>query len=138
MPCASAPAYSLFSILYLSGSGIGNRNTAAERGTNFAYTANALNQYTNILSGIAPFSPTYDLDGNQTLIRTSTDTWRVTYNGENRPVTWSSGVTNIVMSYDRFPRRIEALTYDNYLPLAPPDPPNPLSPWPPAIPWLLV
>ena len=28
---------------------IGNRNTAAERGTNFMYSANAMNQYTNIL-----------------------------------------------------------------------------------------
>ena len=44
---------------------IGNRNTAAERGTNFAYTANALNQYTGILGGLAPFSPEYDLDGNR-------------------------------------------------------------------------
>ena len=35
---------------------IGNRDTAAERGTNFASAANALNQYTNILSGLAPFS----------------------------------------------------------------------------------
>ena len=30
----------------------------------------------------------YDLDGNQTLVATKTGTWRVTYNGENRPVLW--------------------------------------------------
>ena len=34
------------------------------------------------------FSSEYD-DGNQTLIRTSTGDWSVTYNVENRPVSWT-------------------------------------------------
>lgn len=44
---------------------IGNRDTAAERGTNFAYTANVLNQYTNILCASASlrFISEFDLDG---------------------------------------------------------------------------
>ena len=35
------------------------------------------------------FNPEFDDDGNQTLIRTATGTWRVTYNSENRPVLWT-------------------------------------------------
>ena len=51
--------------------------------------------------------PTYDPDGNQTLIRTSTGDWTVSYNGENRPVNWTCGATNIVMRFDRMGRRVE-------------------------------
>ena len=87
-----------------------------------------MNCPTNILSGLAPFSPEFDLDGNQTLIRTSTGTWRVTYNGENRPVAWSNGTTVVTMAYDRMGRRVvcdmsvsgslaesKRFAYDNYL-----------------------
>ena len=49
----------------------------------------------------------YDLDGNQTLVATKTGTWRVTYNGENRPVRWTrinAADTNdqmaVLMSFD--------------------------------------
>ena len=44
---------------------------------------------------------------NQTLIQTSTGVWSVTYNGENRPVNWYCGATNIVMKFDRMGRRVE-------------------------------
>ena len=74
---------------------IGNRLSATELAAGGSqlvatdYTANSLNQYTSI-SNSAPsagdFTPQYDLDGNQTLIKTSTGVWAVTYNGENRPV----------------------------------------------------
>ena len=86
---------------------IGNRLSSLDLGTNRTYTANALNQYTNIVEGAGGFLPEFDLDGNQTLIKTSTGVWQVTYNGENRPVLWECGATNIVMSFDRMGRRVE-------------------------------
>ena len=82
----------------------------------------------------------YDLDGNQTLVATKTGTWRVTYNGENRPVLWervaadsntltSNTQTRVSMSFDHQGRRrmylevsadgstnrLDHFTYDNYL-----------------------
>ena len=85
----------------------------------------------------------YDLDGNQTLVTTKTGTWRVKYNGENRPVRWErlnsstpSSITPnsntpslITMSFDHQGRRrlyletavdgstnhLDRFTYDNYL-----------------------
>ena len=52
----------------------------------------------------------YDDDGNQTLVATKTGTWRVTYNGENRPVTWTrinaadtNDQTTVLMSRARVP-----------------------------------
>ena len=92
---------------------IGNRITSLDLGTNHTYTANSLNQYTQIsnlcdsASLREEFIPVFDLDGNQTLIKTATGVWQVTYNGENRPVMWSNGLTNIVMSFDRMGRRVE-------------------------------
>ena len=46
---------------------------------------------------------------NQTRVQTSTGIWQVQYNGENRPISWSCGATNIVMSFDRMGRRVEYL-----------------------------
>ena len=98
---------------------IGNRITAEGK----TYTANSLNQYT----AIDDFTPQYDADGNQTLIKTSTGIWQVTYNAENRPIRWQSGDTVITMAFDRMGRRVEMRTqsadsdllqrfvYDNYL-----------------------
>ncbi|MBR1990792.1 MAG: hypothetical protein IJ986_00770, partial [Bacteroidales bacterium] len=83
----------------------------------------------------------YDLDGNQTLVTTKTGTWRVTYNGENRPVRWerlNSSTPNsntpslITMTFDHQGRRrsyietsavgttnrLDRFTYDNYLCIA--------------------
>ena len=85
----------------------------------------------------------YDLDGNQTLVATKTGTWRVTYNGENRPVLWervatdsntltSNTQTRVSMSFDHQGRRrmyleaaadgstnrLDRFTYDNYLCIA--------------------
>jgi len=82
---------------------IGNRESSSERGTNSVYTANNLNQYT----AVDDFTPQFDDDGNQTLIKTATGIWAVTYNGENRPVQWSNGETNITMKFDRMGRRVE-------------------------------
>ena len=91
---------------------IGNRITSTDLGTNRTYTANFLNQYTlisNLCDSVTlcdDFVPQYDLDGNQTLVKTSTGVWQVSYNGENRPVSWTCGTTNIVMAYDRMGRRV--------------------------------
>ena len=86
---------------------IGNRISSLDLGTNRTYVANALNQYTNIVEDAGVFLPQFDDDGNQTLVKTSTGIWSVTYNGENRPVLWSCGNTNITMKFDRMGRRVE-------------------------------
>jgi len=87
---------------------IGNRLSSSELGTNRTYTANSLNQYTSITAqGESVFQPVFDLDGNQTLVKTSTGIWQVTYNGENRPVQWTCGTTNLTMKYDHMGRRVE-------------------------------
>ena len=88
---------------------IGNRKTAredAEEAT--AYTTGPLNQYTAIERGEeSVFEPVYDADGNQTLIRTSTGIWQVTYNAENRPVRFvnESAKTVVECTYDYMGRR---------------------------------
>ncbi len=81
---------------------IGNRTTAEGK----TYTANTLNQYT----AIDDFTPQYDADGNQTLIKTETGIWSVTYNAENRPVRWQSDDTEITMAFDSMGRRVSMRT----------------------------
>ena len=106
---------------------IGNRKTSAERGTNVTYAVNHLNQYTEISnSTVQPsasnLQPQYDADGNQTLVKTATGIWQVTYNGENRPVRWENGDSVITMSYDRMGRRVtkndQRFVYNGYLQIA--------------------
>ena len=112
---------------------IGNRITSLDLGTNRTYTANNLNQYTLVgrgdpTSSEEEFAPQFDLDGNQTLIKTSTGIWSVAYNGENRPIFWTCTQSNnqtitnnqtISMSYDRMGRRVtkndQRFVYDGYL-----------------------
>ena len=87
---------------------IGNRKTAREPAGELAYAANGLNQYTGIEeSGEAPFVPTYDASGNQTLIKTSTGIWTAVYNAANRAVSFTSrnGNTIIECGYDYQGRR---------------------------------
>ena len=97
---------------------IGNRRSSAERGTNSVYTANQLNQY----DAVDDFTPIYDADGNQTVVKTATGIWQVAYNGENRPARWSQGSTVIIMSFDRIGRRVakddQRFLYDGYLQIA--------------------
>ena len=97
---------------------IGNRLTSSELATgrdefvSSAYVANNLNQYTTISNSATSafsareFSPVYDDDGNQTLVQTSTGIWQVQYNGENRPISWANGATNITIKFDRMGRRV--------------------------------
>ena len=72
----------------------------------------------------SPETFAYDDDGNQTLITTKTGLWRVTYNGENRPVLWvhDSDNTTLAMSYDHMGRRREKnnqlFVYGGYLQVA--------------------
>ncbi len=85
---------------------VGNRQTAAEPEFSAIYTANPLNQYTNISYGqTSVFVPSFDTDGNQTLLKTTTGIWYVRYNGENRPVCFSNGTAVISMDYDYMGRR---------------------------------
>lgn len=97
---------------------IGNRETSFERGANSIYCANNLNQYT----AVGDFIPQFDDDGNQTLIKTVTGIWSVTYNGENRPIFWAQGTNTIAMSYDRMGRRVtknnQRFVYNGYLQIA--------------------
>ncbi len=114
---------------------VGNRSTATETGTQFAYVTNSLNQYSEILSSgeatfqslpenpsesdseqsdrnvASPltFSPTYDADGNATLVQTSTGTWSISYNGENRPIRFENAATQTIVecAYDSQGRRFE-------------------------------
>ena len=76
---------------------------------NTSYTASALNQYTSInpINPVENFSPEFDLDGNQTLLKTTTGIWHVTYNAENRPILFSNATTKVEMAYDYMGRRFE-------------------------------
>ena len=72
----------------------------------------------------SPETFAYDADGNQTLITTKTGLWRVTYNGENRPILWvrDSDNTTLTMSYDHMSRRRQKndqrFFYEGYLQVA--------------------
>lgn len=78
----------------------------AEDGRATAYQTNALNQYTAITEeGAAPFHPTYDANGNQTLIQTDTGIWAVDYDFFNQPIKFTRGTTLITCGYDYMGRR---------------------------------
>ena len=91
---------------------IGNREQSVENAVTNLYTSNTLNQYTNIIFqstqpvlSVGNFSPVFDADGNQMLIRTATGIWHVRYNGENRPICFSNDTTVVDMNYDYMGRR---------------------------------
>ena len=92
---------------------IGNRKTAQEPADELIYTANQLNQYASIATEgeTEPFVPTFDADGNQTKIRTSTGIWTASYDAENRPVRFEKETeseeapTVIECGYDYLGRR---------------------------------
>ena len=89
---------------------IGNRKEAFEFGSTTDYETDELNRYAGIAgNGAAAFVPQYDADGNQTLVKTSTGIWTVTYNAENRPVKFESedGGTTVECAYDSMGRRFE-------------------------------
>ena len=100
---------------------IGNRETSSEAGTALTYTANNLNQYTEICSAepiqqtatpsaqLSALQLLYDADGNATQIQTSTGTWTISYNAENRPIRFENAGTQTVVEcgYDSQGRRFE-------------------------------
>lgn len=93
---------------------IGNRKTAQE-GTEaplITYAANGLNQYTAIAEGTETFfTPTYDTDGNQTKVKTSTGEWNVTYNGLNQAIRFEQDSKRVECVYDYMNRRVEKAVY---------------------------
>ncbi|MBE6400896.1 MAG: RHS repeat-associated core domain-containing protein, partial [Verrucomicrobia bacterium] len=95
---------------------IGNRATEAVAGTENAYATNSLNQYLSVTPAESPaFNPSYDADGNMTSVQTSTGTWNVEYNAENRPVRWTNAATGtvITMTFDSQGRRTEYKSVTN-------------------------
>jgi RHS repeat-associated protein len=88
---------------------IGNRTGLTDCVKSSVYTVNQLNQY----SLVDDFAPKYDLDGNQTRMRTDTGVWSVNYNSDNRPVLWECGPTNITMKFDCMGRRVEYCVFVN-------------------------
>ena len=87
---------------------IGNRVASTDLGTNRTYTANFLNQYTlisNLCDSVTlcdDFVPQYDLDGNQTLVKTSTGVWHKIH-GDSPRATPKSGwprKEQVDLSYD--------------------------------------
>ena len=89
---------------------IGNRSSVSESGAESVYLTNALNQYDSITrGGSTSVSLRYDADGNATQIETSTGTWNITYNAENRPIRFENAATQTVVEcgYDSQGRRFE-------------------------------
>ncbi len=68
---------------------------------------NSKSKLTSAVLGNNDFS--YDADGNATLIKTTTGTWSVSCNGENRPVRFENAATQTVVEcgYDSLGRRFE-------------------------------
>ena len=88
---------------------IGNRLMSIERGELSRFAINEINQTTNILVGVGNgevFTPIYDADGNQILVKTETGVWHVTYNGENRPVKWERNDRTVNITYDFLGRMV--------------------------------
>ena len=86
--------------------GIGNRLTAQEGASQFSYTSNLLNQYTQVNTA----QPTYEADGN---MLTTGDGWTYAWNGENRLVRAEKDGTVVEMNYDYAGRRFEKKVYVN-------------------------
>lgn len=91
---------------------IGNRQTAVRRGVSSSYDSNKPSPYKNVARSGAVFKPTYDTDGNQTSVKTSTGAWAVQYNADNRPVVFTQGSKKVECVYDYLGRRVEKVEYD--------------------------
>lgn len=93
---------------------MGNRITGRE-GTadSSVYASNELNQYVSIIEGTqTPFLPEYDLEGNQTKVKTATGEWSVTYNAFNQAIEFVQGEMRIECLYDYLHRRVEKSVYN--------------------------
>ena len=95
---------------------IGNRRMEHRSNGYEIYTANNLNQYTAIEDEAHDvFTPTYDADGNQTRVKTSTGIWNVTYNAKNHPVlfTKDDNSVSVECTYDYMGRRATKKVTEN-------------------------
>ena len=88
--------------------GIGNRNWAAFAGGNTTYTANVLNQYSEVDLGTQA-TPTYDNDGNMLSDGAGK---RLVWDGENRLVEVRDASNNLIATYtyDGQSRRVKKVT----------------------------
>jgi RHS repeat-associated protein len=87
---------------------IGNRLAVNNNAEALSYTANALNQYTNILRVSAPpreDRPRFDLDGNLT----NDNAWAYAWDGENRLTGASDGSVTATYAYDYMSRRCQKI-----------------------------
>lgn len=91
---------------------LGNRVAAVRRGASSSYDSNQLSLYENAAHSDVIFTPTYDTDGNQTSVKTSTGVWAVQYNADNRPVVFTQGSKKVECVYDYLGRRVEKVEYD--------------------------
>ena len=89
----------------------GNLDSTTDEGNTIDYTTNNLNQYL----AIDDFSPTFDLDGNQTKVKTTSGLWDVVYNAENRPIMFTNEEKGIVIecAYDTYGRRVTKKVTNN-------------------------
>lgn len=81
---------------------IGNRETYTTNGTTFTYTANQLNQYTQITNGGLK-TLTWDADGNMLTY----NGWTYAWNGESRLSQATNSSTVVSFKYDYMGRRFE-------------------------------
>jgi hypothetical protein len=83
---------------------IGNRERASLNAVTNLYSANALNQYTNVLAAMPPRddTPVYDEDGNILRLRD----WTLEWDGENRLVLASNATVTVRYAHDFMGRRI--------------------------------
>jgi len=81
---------------------VGNRQTMTDNGTNTAYTANNLNQYTAVGTDV----PSYDQNGNLT----SQAGWTYSYDAQNRLISASSASLAVQFAYDARNRCIKRVT----------------------------
>jgi len=89
---------------------IGNRLVATNNAVATAYLANALNQYTNILSSAAPPRediPTHDADGNLL----ANGEWSFAWDGESRLLAASNATTLVTYVHDFQSRRVGRKQY---------------------------
>ena len=79
-----------------------NRIFSNEENAETTYVTNSLNQYTTITSENAVYSPQYDEDGNQTYVQNSSGEWVVSYNADNKPMSFVNEAegTRIDYTYD--------------------------------------
>ncbi|WP_138503218.1 RHS repeat-associated core domain-containing protein [Nostoc sp. PA-18-2419] len=83
----------------------GNRIRTIVNGVTTNYTANNLNQYTTVGSGIY----TYDADGNLTKVVDGSNTWNYTYNDENKLIGGTTPTGTFIYEYDAFGNRKAAV-----------------------------